>query len=91
MMDPIPAKYKQCPLCHQSLWVTENGIAAHVWHGHPESRICMAHGKSSQKHGDPTAPSCHGGTVMALCALRIARGRVVPTPELTYTEGLAAA
>lgn len=60
------SKLKECPLCHQALWVTENGLAAHVWHQHPESRICMSHGKSSQRFGDPSAPTCHGGSVMAL-------------------------
>jgi hypothetical protein len=65
----------KCPLCPKKLWHTENGLAAHVWHEHPESKICMGHGRSSIKSGDPTAKSCNGGSVMARCALNIAQNR----------------
>jgi len=60
-----------CPLCGIALWHTEDGLAAHVWHDHP-SKICMGHGRSSLAHGDPTAEQC-SRSVMALCALRLAR------------------
>ncbi len=62
----------QCPICREKLWHTENGLAAHVWHAHTDSKICMGHGKSSRKYGDPAAKRC-SGAVMAVCALRIAR------------------
>jgi hypothetical protein len=61
-----------CPLCSKQLWHTENGLANHVWHDHPESRICMAHGHASVMHGDPAAERC-SRSVMAVCALRLAR------------------
>jgi hypothetical protein len=63
---------KTCPLCGQKLWKTENGLGNHVWHDHPESKICMGHGKPSIKWGDPAAARC-SRSIMALCALRIAR------------------
>jgi hypothetical protein len=65
-------KTRACPLCGKRLWKTENGLANHVWHEHPESKICMDHGKPSLKWGDPAADRC-SRSVMALCALRIAR------------------
>jgi hypothetical protein len=61
-----------CPLCCQGLWKTENGLAAHVWHDHVESIICMGHGKASLKYGDPAADPC-SRSAMALCSLRLAR------------------
>ena len=53
----------QCPLCGKNLWKTENGLAAHVWHDHPESKICMGHGRPSLVYGDPARamlPQRHG-------------------------------
>jgi hypothetical protein len=61
-----------CPLCKKALWHTDNGLAAHVWHDHPEAKICMKHGDTSLTKGDPEAQSC-SRSVMALCALRLAR------------------
>jgi len=61
-----------CPLCGQGLWHTENGLAAHIWHDHTESNICMGHGRTSIKYGDPASDQC-SRSVMALCAFRLAR------------------
>jgi hypothetical protein len=70
---------KPCPLCGEKLWKTENGLADHVWHDHPESKICMGHGKPSLKWGDPAAAEC-SRSAMALCALKIARlSRAIPS------------
>jgi hypothetical protein len=67
-----------CPICSKQPWHTENGLAAHVWHDHPESRICMGHGNASLLYGDPAAERC-ARSVMAACALRLARSlRVTP-------------
>jgi len=44
-----------CPLCSKKLWHIENGLANHVWHDHPESKISMAHSHASLMHGDPAA------------------------------------
>ena len=74
-------KTRACPLCGQRLWKTENGLANHVWHEHPESKICMDHGKPSLKWGDPAADRC-SRSVMALCALRIARLSSAIAPQL---------
>jgi hypothetical protein len=60
---------RSCPICGEAKWHTENGLAAHVWHDHAESRICMGHGRSSLKYGNATAELC-SRSVMALCALR---------------------
>jgi hypothetical protein len=61
-----------CLLCSKQLWRTENGLANHVWHDHPECKTCMAHGRASQMQGDPAAAHC-SRSVMAICALRLAR------------------
>ena len=74
-------KTRACPLCGKTLWKTENGLANHVWREHPESKICMGHGKPSTKWGDPAAARC-SRSVMALCALRIARLSSAIAPQL---------
>jgi hypothetical protein len=51
-----------CPLCSRQLWHTENGLANHVWHNHPESKICMAHGNAV-----PYARRSRSRAVLAEC------------------------
>ncbi len=80
---------QECPICKQALWRTENGLANHVWHEHPESKICMSHGRSSQLYGDPKAEPCNG-SLMSLCALRIARRKAFAASVVTLNRGSAA-
>ena len=84
------SKYKQCPICSRAQWLTEAGLADHVWHEHPESKVCMSHGKTSTKHGDPQAEQCNG-SLMALCVLRIAREKAFAASVVTLAGGSAIA
>jgi hypothetical protein len=71
----MPGNGSSGPPPLDSLPLKSDNSLNHVWHDHPESKICISHGNASLMHGDPAAVRC-SRSVMAICSLRLARAVV---------------